>query len=100
MFSADEAYLTLGRWTDDIASSGLLAPSDYTGQHVYYQSLRERSRDVLTAYDYLWRWDTDWFWCSGAFGAQNPTRAQGLARASGGAATSTTRSSGSRTGSR
>jgi len=73
MFSVDEAYLTLGRWTDDVASSGLLAPSDYTGQQVYYKSLRERSRDVLTAYDYLWRWDTDWFWCSGAFGAQNPT---------------------------
>jgi FAD/FMN-containing dehydrogenase len=73
MFSPDEAYLTLGRWTHDIASSGLLAPSDYTGQQVYYKSLRERSRDVLTAYDYLWRWDTDWFWCSGAFGAQNPT---------------------------
>ena len=72
MFSVDEAYLTLGRWTDDIASSGLLAPSDYTGQQIYYRSLRERSRDVLTAYDYLWRWDTDWFWCSGAFGAQNP----------------------------
>ena len=34
--------------------------------------MRERSRDVLTAYDYLWRWDTDWFWCSQAFGAQNP----------------------------
>ena len=51
---------------------GLLSPSDYTGQQIYYRSLRERTRDVLTAHDYIWRWDTDWFWCSGAFGAQNP----------------------------
>ncbi len=71
VFQPDEAYLTLGRWVDDIAESGLLRPSDYTGQHVYYRSLQERSRDVLTAHDYLWRWDTDWFWCSQAFGAQH-----------------------------
>jgi FAD/FMN-containing dehydrogenase len=73
VFAPNESYLTLGRWTDDLHTSGLLAPSDYTGQQIYYRSLRERSRDVLTAYDYLWRWDTDWFWCSGAFGVQNPT---------------------------
>jgi FAD/FMN-containing dehydrogenase len=73
VFGPTESYLTLGRWTDDVHTSGLLAPSDYAGQQIYYRSLRERSRDVLTAYDYLWRWDTDWFWCSGAFGAQNPT---------------------------
>jgi FAD/FMN-containing dehydrogenase len=72
VFSNDEAYLTLGRWCDEIASSGLLRPSDYTGEQIYYRSLRERSRDVLTVHDYIWRWDTDWFWCSGAFGAQNP----------------------------
>jgi FAD/FMN-containing dehydrogenase len=72
VFAVDEAYLTLGRWCGDIASSGLLRPSDYTGQQIYYRSLRERSRDVLTVHDYLWRWDTDWFWCSRAFGAQNP----------------------------
>ena len=72
VFEPDEAYLTLGRWTDDVAESGVLRPSDYTGQDVYYRSLRERSRDALTAYDYLWRWDTDWFWCSRAFGAQHP----------------------------
>jgi FAD/FMN-containing dehydrogenase len=46
--------------------------SDYTGQGIYYRSIRERSRDCLTVHDYIWRWDTDWFWCSGAFGAQNP----------------------------
>jgi len=72
MFGPDEAYLTLGRWAPDIADSGLLSASDYTGQEIYYRSIRERSRDVLTVHDYLWRWDTDWFWCSGAFGAQNP----------------------------
>jgi FAD/FMN-containing dehydrogenase len=73
VFEPNEAYLTLGRSTDGVHSSGLLAPSDYTGQQIYYRSLRERARDVLTTYDYLWRWDTDWFWCSGAFGAQRPT---------------------------
>jgi FAD/FMN-containing dehydrogenase len=72
VFSPDESYLTLGRWTDNAASSGVLSASDYTGQQIYYRSIRERSRDLLTASDYLWRWDTDWFWCSRAFGAQNP----------------------------
>jgi FAD/FMN-containing dehydrogenase len=73
VFSPGESYLTLGRWTADAASSGVLRPSDYTGPQIYYRSIRERSRDLLTVSDYLWRWDTDWFWCSGAFGAQNPT---------------------------
>jgi FAD/FMN-containing dehydrogenase len=72
VFTDDESYLTIGRWCADIATSGLLEPSDYTGQQIYYRSLRERSRDVLTVHDYIWRWDTDWFWCSQAFGAQNP----------------------------
>ncbi|WP_422738472.1 FAD-binding oxidoreductase [Micromonospora sp. WMMD729] len=67
MFSPGEAYLVLGRFTDTADP-----PSDYTGQEIYYRSLRRRTRDVLTAYDYLWRWDTDWFWCSAAFGAQHP----------------------------
>jgi len=58
----------LGSWADDVA-----AASDYTGEDVYYRSLRERDRDALTVHDYLWRWDPDWFWCSKAFGAQNPT---------------------------
>jgi FAD/FMN-containing dehydrogenase len=73
MFSPDESYLTLGRWSDDVAGTGVLSASDYTGLQIYYRSIRERSRDLLTVSDYLWRWDTDWFWCSGAFGAQNPT---------------------------
>jgi FAD/FMN-containing dehydrogenase len=67
VFSATECYLTLGSWADS-------APyvSDYTGAAIYYRSIRERSTDVLTTRDYLWRWDTDWFWCSRAFGVQNP----------------------------
>ncbi|HQR79901.1 MAG TPA: FAD-binding protein, partial [Actinomycetota bacterium] len=65
LFSADEMYLTLGTYSD------LGRVSDYTGQHIYYRSLQERSTDVLTTLDYLWRWDTDWFWCSAAFGVQN-----------------------------
>jgi FAD/FMN-containing dehydrogenase len=71
VFGPTEAYLTLGRWTSDVVDSGLLTTSDYTGQEIYYRSIRERARDVLTVHDYLWRWDTDWFWCSGAFGAQH-----------------------------
>jgi FAD/FMN-containing dehydrogenase len=70
VFSADESYLCLG------TQSSVPGPvSDYTGQQVYYRSIRHEngvSDDRLTISDYLWRWDTDWFWCSGAFGVQNP----------------------------
>jgi FAD/FMN-containing dehydrogenase len=68
-FEPGEYYLTLARWSED---AGRARPSDYTGQQVYYRSIRERRHDVLTGHDYLWRWDTDWFWCSRAFGAQHP----------------------------
>ncbi|MFY1700596.1 FAD-binding oxidoreductase [Micromonospora sp. WMMA1923] len=67
LFAPDEAYLVLGTFTDDAAGV-----SDYTGQAIYYRSLRERRRDTLRTHDYLWRWDTDWFWCSAAFGVQHP----------------------------
>jgi FAD/FMN-containing dehydrogenase len=67
VFGPDEAYLTLGRWTDDIEGA-----SDYTGEQIFYASIQHRERDVLSVYDYLWRWDTDWFWCSRAFGVQHP----------------------------
>ncbi len=67
VFSAHEAYLTLGAWADEAPYT-----SDYTGKHIYYRSIRARRVDFLTVRDYLWRWDTDWFWCSRAFGAQNP----------------------------
>ncbi len=66
-FSPDEIYLTVGAFS-------AVAPwvSDYTGQRIYYQSLRGPAEDFLTIRDYLWRWDTDWFWCSRAFGVQRP----------------------------
>ena len=65
-FSTIEIYLTVGAFSDK-------APwlSDYTGQQVYYQSLRQSREDFLTIKDYIWRWDTDWFWCSRPFGVQN-----------------------------
>jgi len=67
MFSLDEIYLVVGAFSD-------VAPwvSDYTGQQVYYRSLRGPREDFLTIRDYLWRWDTDWFWCSRVFGVQHP----------------------------
>ena len=66
VFEPDEAYLTLARWTDEPGPT-----SDYTGQQIFYRSIRQRPTDRLTMLDYLWRWDTDWFWCSRAFGAQH-----------------------------
>ena len=66
-FGPDELYLTVGAFSD-------VAPwrSDYTGQQIYYQSVRRDKEDFLTIRDYLWRWDTDWFWCSRPFGVQRP----------------------------
>ncbi|MEO9236623.1 MAG: FAD-binding protein, partial [Jatrophihabitantaceae bacterium] len=72
MFSTSESYLSLGRWVSSPAAAGVESASDYTGQQIYYQSVRALARDCLHVADYLWRWDTDWFWCSGAFGVQNP----------------------------
>mgnify|MGYP003815064249 FL=1 len=66
VFAPDEIYLTLGAYSDEGT------PSDYTGQQIYYRSIRERPTDTLTTHDYLWRWDTDWFWCSAAFGLGHP----------------------------
>lgn len=70
VFSATESYLCLGTQT---STPGPV--HDYTGQRIYYRSLRHEhgvTDDRLTTVDYLWRWDTDWFWCSEAFGVQNP----------------------------
>ncbi|MBV8994475.1 MAG: FAD-binding oxidoreductase [Pseudonocardiales bacterium] len=67
MFAPAESYLTMGRRTDSDGPG-----SDYTGMQIYYRSIQQRRRDVLTTHDYLWRWDTDWFWCSGGLGAQHP----------------------------
>jgi FAD/FMN-containing dehydrogenase len=67
VFGPDRLVVTVGRFVDE-------APylSDYTGRHIYYRSLEQRSSDYLSVRDYIWRWDTDWFWCSGALGVQNP----------------------------
>ena len=70
VFSAEEQYLTIGTMVDQPPAG--MAPSDYTGMGIYYRSIQQRTVDVLTIHDYLWRWDTDWFWCSRAFGAQKP----------------------------
>ncbi|CAJ1505231.1 FAD-binding oxidoreductase [[Mycobacterium] kokjensenii] len=70
VFSPAESYLCLGIQTDVPG-----AVSDYTGQRIYYRSIRHPEGvkdDRLTVADYLWRWDTDWFWCSRAFGVQRP----------------------------
>ncbi|HET7634192.1 MAG TPA: FAD-binding oxidoreductase [Burkholderiales bacterium] len=67
VFGPDEMYITIGRFCDD-------APrvSDYTFEHIYYRSIRERREDWLTARDFIWRWDTDWFWCSKNLYVQTP----------------------------
>jgi FAD/FMN-containing dehydrogenase len=67
VFAPGELYLTRGSFVET-------APylSDYTYEHIYYRSIRERASDFLSARDYIWRWDTDWFWCSKNVGAQNP----------------------------
>ena len=76
VFAPGEYYLTLAEWTENSRDPGAdpARPtlSDYTGEQIYYRSIRQRETDRLTMYDYLWRWDTDWFWCSRAFGAQHP----------------------------
>ncbi|MGA8209067.1 MAG: FAD-binding oxidoreductase [Nocardioidaceae bacterium] len=72
VFEPGEAYLTLATWRDAPEPVPAVATSDYTGQQIYFRSVRERETDTVTMHDYLWRWDTDWFWCSGAFGLHDP----------------------------
>ncbi len=67
VFGSDEAYIVTGEFTDSAPYT-----SDYTYRKIFYQSIRRRETDYLTAKDYIWRWDTDWFWCSEVFHAQNP----------------------------
>ncbi|TAK68515.1 MAG: FAD-binding oxidoreductase [Actinomycetota bacterium] len=71
VFGPHEQYLTLGTKVA-VPPPATPTPSDYTGGQIYYRSIQQRSEDLLTISDYLWRWDTDWFWCSRAFGAQHP----------------------------
>jgi len=58
-FAPDDFVLTTVRLTED---GGPV--SDYKSMQIYYQSLRNRKRDLMTVRDFLWRWDPDWFWCS------------------------------------
>jgi FAD/FMN-containing dehydrogenase len=67
IFGPDELYITVG-----FDSNSAPYTSDYTGQRIYYQSIRNRREDYLTIYDYIWRWDTDWFWCSRIIKADKP----------------------------
>lgn len=67
LFAPNECYVTTGEFVDRAEWV-----SDYTGQHIYYQSIRRKEIDYLTIHDYIWRWDTDWFWCSKHFGVQHP----------------------------
>ncbi len=67
VFRSDELYVTTGQF-----SSQAPYVSDYTWMRIYYQSIRRKTEDWLTAKAYIWRWDTDWFWCSKHFHAQKP----------------------------
>jgi FAD/FMN-containing dehydrogenase len=66
-FGPAEFYLNVARFVDSAPYA-----SDYTFEHIYYRSIRERETDYLTVHDFIWRWDTDWFWCSKNVGAQIP----------------------------
>jgi FAD/FMN-containing dehydrogenase len=67
VFSDEEMYITLGRFADKAP-----ATSDYSFEHIYYRSIREKKTDWLATKDFIWRWDTDWFWCSKNLFVQNP----------------------------
>src|SRR3989441_5209554 len=67
VFSGGEMFITLGRFADQAPHT-----SDYSFEHIYYRSIREKQSDWLTVKDFIWRWDTDWFWCSKNLLAQNP----------------------------
>jgi FAD/FMN-containing dehydrogenase len=67
MFGVNDLVITQGHFVDEAPHA-----SDYTYEHIYYRSLRERESDYLTVRDFIWRWDTDWFWCSKNLGMQNP----------------------------
>lgn len=67
VFGPGEMVLTEAHFCDEAPQL-----SNYKFMNIYYQSLRTKKEDYLTAHDYIWRWDTDWFWCSRAFKMQNP----------------------------
>ena len=66
-FGPGELYLNVCHFVDQ-------APrvSDYTYEHIFYRSIREKEIDWLSVRDFIWRWDTDWFWCSRNVGAEIP----------------------------
>ena len=66
-FGPGEFYVNTGRFVESAPYA-----SDYTFEHIYYRSIREREADYLATLDFIWRWDTDWFWCSKNLGAQVP----------------------------
>jgi FAD/FMN-containing dehydrogenase len=66
-FAADDLVLNVARFADRTPWL-----SDYTGEQIYWHSLRDKPIDHLATRDWLWRWDTDWFWCSRRFGAEHP----------------------------
>ncbi|MFZ1812326.1 MAG: FAD-binding oxidoreductase [Candidatus Saccharimonadales bacterium] len=82
VFDEHEMYITFGQLVDTAPYT-----SDYTYERMYFRSIRERTEDYLTIYDYLWRWDTDWFWCSKNVGAQQPLLRRLLGRKRLGSAT-------------
>jgi FAD/FMN-containing dehydrogenase len=67
VFGPGEIVVTTGRFVAEAPHT-----SDYTFEHMFWRSLRERDVDWLATRDFLWRWDTDWFWCSRNVGAQHP----------------------------
>ena len=67
VFGPREMVLTLACFAEHAPTT-----SDYTYEHIYYRSLREKREDWLSVRDFIWRWDTDWFWCSKNVLAQNP----------------------------
>ncbi len=74
-FAPDDLRLSLATFDVEVEGHdwhGQHEPSDFTGDEIYFHSVRDRLTDLVTAEQYLWRWDTDWFWCSGAFGLHDP----------------------------
>lgn len=66
VYSEHDLHITLGEFTDQAPYT-----SNYKFMKIFYQSIKQRDEDYLTAKDYIWRWDTDWFWCSKNFGMHN-----------------------------
>ena len=81
VFARDELVLSVARFVDAAPQC-----SDYTFEHIYYRSLREKALDHLSAHDYLWRWTPTGSgarrtctrstrWCAGCSAAGGSTRA-------------------------